>query len=286
VRVTKLNDFNYLVVSEGRAGSSAAAQARRRIAALLTLQIPQVNLRGALTTRGATRIGGSSLINGYDSSFVGWGCGATGAPLPGIAISDPTLITTSGCSGLSCVSGSPQVQTDSAAGDTSTYFRFGDTDWAQLTSMANKTLSAGPWSGLGPTFNASGTCNTNDTYNWGDPLHLSANTNCQNYFPIIYAPGNLHITGGIGQGMLLVEGDLNVQGGAQFYGPVIVRGTLSTQGTGGHFMGGVMAANVDLLQNTVLGNAVIQYSSCAVAKALAGTAIPTFARGRAWVELF
>jgi hypothetical protein len=66
---------------------------------------------------------------------------------------------------------------------------------------------------------------------------------------------------------------------------VIVRGKLKTAGTGGHFLGGVMAANVDLGQNTVLGNAVVQYSNCALIKALAGSAVPSSASGRAWVEL-
>jgi hypothetical protein len=65
-----------------------------------------------------------------------------------------------------------------------------------------------------------------------------------------------------------------------------VKGSLKTSGTGGHFNGGVMAANVDLEQNTLLGNAVIHYSSCALTKALNGLATPTFARGRSWTELY
>jgi hypothetical protein len=285
LRVTKLNDLNFLVVSEGRAGNVQAAEARRRIAALLTLQIPQVNILAALTTQSGTSIGGSSSINGNDTSFAGWGCPPAGPPKPGIAINDPSLITTSGCGGLSCVTGTPQVQTDPAAADTNTYFNYGDTDWQQLTSMSNKVVS-GTLNGLTPTFNADGSCNTGLITNWGDPQHVLANPACRTYYPIIYAPGDLKINGGDGQGILLVEGDLEVMGGAEFFGPVIVRGRLKTTGTGGHFTGGVMAANVNLDQNTVLGDAVIRYSSCAISKALAGSALPVFARGRSWVELY
>ena len=97
---------------------------------------------------------------------------------------------------------------------------------------------------------------------------------------------DLKITGGVGQGIMLVEGDLSVQGGAQFFGPVIVKGSLKTAGTGGHFNGGVMAANVDLEQSTLLGNAVINYSSCALNRALAGTATPIFVARRSWTELY
>jgi hypothetical protein len=83
-----------------------------------------------------------------------------------------------------------------------------------------------------------------------------------------------------------VNGDLNVSGGFRFFGPVIVRGNLKTTGTGGHFNGGVMAANVDLEQNTVLGNAVVRFSSCAVVKALSGSSPPMVARERSWVDLY
>jgi hypothetical protein len=102
----------------------------------------------------------------------------------------------------------------------------------------------------------------------------------------MYAPGDLHVTGGYGQGILLVEGNFHVTGGFQFYGPVIVRGDLDTQGTGGHFNGGVMAANVNLAQNVVLGNAVITYSSCILQKVLQSSAVPTLMANRPWAELY
>jgi hypothetical protein len=67
---------------------------------------------------------------------------------------------------------------------------------------------------------------------------------------------------------------------------VIVKGRLKTTGTGGHFNGGVVAANIDLDQNSILGNAVITYSSCAVTKALTATAGGAPLRERSWVNLY
>lgn len=288
VRVTKLNSGMFMLTSTGRVGPATGAQARHRVGALVTLLIPQLNMLGALTTRGSAKIGGSSYLDGNDTTYTDWNCPPPGAGVAGLSMPDTTKITTAGCGGLSCVAGVPKVSQDSMAGKDSTYFNFGPgLGWSDLVGMANKTYPSGTTiSSIGPTA-PGGVCDTGNSSNWGDPLHADPLVaSCQGYFPIVYAQGNLHLTGGEGQGILLVEGDLTVTGGVEFYGPVIVKGSLSTSGTGGHFNGGVMAANVDLEQTTLLGNAVIHYSSCAINKALAGVASPIFANSRSWTELY
>jgi hypothetical protein len=290
VRVTKLSDGMFMLTSTGRVGPPTGAQARHRLGALVTLAIPQLKMLGALTTQGTFKIGGSSFLSGGDSVIKNWDCPPPGADVPGLAMPDVTKISTSGCGGssLSCVDGTPQVlQTPLAAKD-STYFDYGPgLDWNTLTGNATLTYASGAnLNGLTPSVSG-GVCDASNKSNWGDPIHTTPSlAPCQTYFPIIYAQGNLKITGGTGQGILLVEGDLSVQGGVEFYGPVIVKGSLTTQGTGGHFNGGVMAANVDLELNTLLGNAVVNYSSCALNRALAGVATPMFVRGRSWTELY
>ena len=123
--------------------------------------------------------------------------------------------------------------------------------------------------------------------NWGDPTDPSGV--CGSYFPIIYAADNISINANdFGQGILLVEKDLAIQGGFTFYGPVIVKGTLKTAGSGGHFEGGVIAANVSLETTTVLGDALVQYSSCAVTRAILNNSSLTRVRPlerRSWVDL-
>ena len=277
VRVTRLNDQAFLIASEGSSG-----QARRRTAKLLVLNIPQLNMLAALTARGATKIGGSSFIDGNDHTYPGWDCPATGPALAGIAASDTSQITTAGCNNYRCVAGSPKVVQTPAAADTSTYFNFGSLDWNQLRAMASKYASGGK-TALPSVVN--GVCDENHPDNWGEPYKANGGP-CVDYYPIIYAGGQLTMNGGRGQGILLVEGDLHVQGGFEFFGPVIVRGMLKTSGTGGHFNGGVLAANVDLDQNVVIGNAVIEFSRCTLLKALNGSASPTTAIERAWYEVY
>ncbi|MGI9076558.1 MAG: pilus assembly PilX N-terminal domain-containing protein [Gemmatimonadaceae bacterium] len=287
VRVTRIGNASYLVASQGTAGSSTRSRARRRTSLLVSVVSPQINMLGALTTQGSTKLGGSSYIDGTDSTpFSGWSCpNTTPTALAGIAIADSTQIQTSGCGGLSCVAGSPKIQQNPLAADTTTYFDFGNgITWSTLVAQANKSVS-GTITGVAPS-TVGGTCNTSIISNWGDPSRGGTPTPCRSYFPIIYAPGDLNISGGVGQGILLVNGALKVTGGFQFYGPVIVRGDLDTSGTGGHFNGGVMAANVNLAQNAILGNAVVTYSSCVLAEVMNGLAQPRPLAERPWAELF
>ncbi|HEU4563717.1 MAG TPA: hypothetical protein VFS05_03670 [Gemmatimonadaceae bacterium] len=292
VRVTRVGDANtpvFLIASEGRAGGNIGAQARRRTGTLVSLLRPELKMLAALTTHGSTQIGGSSFIDGMDTtSYNGWGCSGGPQTKPGIVTDNASQIQTSGCSSLSCIAGSPKILQDPAAADTLTYFDYGNgVDWKTLTSMATKSGYTGTINSVGPTYSG-GACDIGNWYNWGAPV-TAANPNpgsCKDYFPIIYAPGNLKITGGIGQGILLVNGNLSVQGGFEFYGPVIVRGDLDTQGTGGHFNGGVMAANVNLAQNTVLGNAVVTYSSCVLTRVLTMSTTPSRLATRPWAEMF
>lgn len=285
VRITRLNARMYHVAARATVGNGANVETTRRVSQLVRLMTPTFNILGALTVRGETRIGGSSQINGTDKSPLGWTCPTSEAAKPGIAIPDASLVTTSGCSSVTCVSGDPPIQPNASAGDTTTYFSMGDYKWAELVAMATlrmTTSSVKPE----PAWTASGACNTALETNWGDVRRLLPAGKCESYFPIIYFPGDAKLTGGTGQGVLLVEGDLEVQGGFQFFGPVVVRGRLRTAGTGGHFNGAVMAANVDLEQNSVLGDAIVNYSSCAVSAAIQGAGIVIPVRQRAWSEMF
>lgn len=277
--VVRLNSMLFLVRSEGFSADSAS---RQHVGMLVRLRPIEIDIQAALSTQGATRIGGSSYIDGNDQAPSAWtGCPALLPPLPGARIPDPSDITTSGCKNLSCVDGDPKIEGDTTITTTS-LTTFGDVQFDELRSMATKILPGGTWK-IEPT-SSGGTCNTAPLDNWGSPLDPTGP--CGNYFPIVWSDGDLNINGVQGQGILIVNGDLNVQGNFEFMGPVIVRNILSTQGTGGHFNGGVIAANVNLEQNTVLGNAVVNFSSCAVARALNGSAPGTPLVERSWANLY
>src|SRR6266702_9001165 len=62
--------------------------------------------------------------------------------------------------------------------------------------------------------------------NWGDPNRAIPAGACETYFPTIHVLGDLRVTTGSGQGVLLVDGDFTVAGNFTFTGVVIARGGL------------------------------------------------------------
>lgn len=287
VVVTKLTGRAYSLLSTATAGSGRFARSRKKTLLSVRLSSPDFKFLGALTVRGATQIGGSSVISGTNTNPSGWSdCPPANDTLAGVAIADSLQITYSGTAHV--VTGSPKILQDASAGDTARYFTFGDEDWETLTAAANKVITGTTtFSSINPVV-TDGVCDKSSLTNWGAPVHTSPANPCENYFPIIHHQGSastLKLSGAKGQGILLVDGDLEISGGFEFYGPVIVRGRIKTTGTGGKLNGGVMAANVMLDQNTVLGDATIIYSGCAVEKAIAGSANPRRIVHRAWTEV-
>jgi hypothetical protein len=254
------------------------------MAQFVRLDIPNIAINAAITTRTGLTVSGSSDVNGVDSVPATWGgqCPPPGPSAPGIRDSSGNVNTSGACSGASCISGSPQILTDPTV-TSSTFTNYGNTNFNQLAARANLTLS-GTMNGIAPvTTGSPARCNTAVTSNWGDALNPSGP--CGNYWPIIYAPGDLTVNGGQGQGILLVAGDLTLAGGVEFYGPVIALGTVRSTGTGGHIFGGIMAGNANLGTVLVSGNSVVNYSTCAIARALRGISVATPLGERSWAQL-
>ena len=292
VRITKLNQLSSLIVSEGRAGGyGTQISARRRVGMIVRLNIPKINQLGALTTRGTVTIGGSTAIQGTDTTLAGWNCPPVGTAVAGVAVPSFSNITFGGnCTGGTCISGTPLVSVTPTASDTNTYFSYGTLKWPQLVAMADKSVS-GTLTHVKPATNSSGgttQCTTSLNTNWGDPNRASPSGICESYFPVVYAPGDLAVNGDMGQGVLLVNGNLNIQGSFVFYGQVIVRGTLKLTGTGNHIYGGVMAASVvdSTSASQLSGNSSIHYSRCAITSVFTTAALGIHAPQRSWIELF
>ena len=279
--VKRLNNELFLIRTTGVDPSGASTRTVATLAKLLTVQMA---FNASLTTRNQLKLGGSSFIDGRDTNPSSWGCPGVNDTIPAVLAKDTLQIQYSGCNNGSCLMGKPDIVQDPTIND-STFFKYGDTDYNELVAMSTITLAGGTYNSMGPVGTAT-TCTTSNQMNWGEP-HRGAGTiaGCYNYFPIIHVTGDLHITGGVGQGILLVDGDLDAQGGVEFFGPVIVRGHFSTAGTGGHFTGSVMAADVDLELNSVLGNAVITYSQCSITRALQASASGRQITSRSWAEI-
>jgi hypothetical protein len=187
--------------------------------------------------------------------------------------------------GSAVITGSPNRQQDNSMTAAN---MLGGSTFDQLKALKTLTLTSDV-SGLAPvTTGNPARCDTSVESNWGAPTDKASP--CFNYFPIIYHRGTLSISGsGEGQGILLVEGDLNVQGRIDFYGPVIVTGGVNIRGTGSDdvkFYGGVLAQDVTLDDSKLTGNATVNYSSCAIRRALQGSAVPTLLSERNWVQLY
>jgi hypothetical protein len=278
--IQRLSQMLFLVRTDGFSRDSTS---RQRVGVLLKLRPLQIDFNAALKTQGSVKLGGSSFINGQDTPPSEWtGCPPPGLTQPGVRLPDPTQVEYSGCKNQNCIQGDPKVLEDPTINDSS-LTTFGELSFDELKQYATKIVTPSGTLKVEPV-TSGGSCTTGVATNWGDPT--TPTSPCYNYFPIIWVEGSANINQNRGQGVLIVNGDLDVQGGFQFYGPVLVKGTINTQGTGGHFNGGVIAANVNLDQSVVLGDAVINYSSCALTRALTASATATTMRERSWVNLY
>ena len=263
VTVRRLSEQLFLVESEGFAPGGAS---RRRLGLLVRLRPRDLALGAAFETTRETVISGSVRVNGADSAPLGWGCGASTDSLPEIRIDQ-----------VSKLSGSP-ASWDIVEGTRAGF----DGLFEELRSQSTITLPSGSLR-IQPVTEA-GACSTSVPSNWGDP-HSPAGA-CGAHFPVVYVDGDVTLNGGAGQGVLLVDGDLTLGGGFDFYGAVMVRGSLRTQGAGGSITGGAIVMGGGEGRNWLEGPAAISFSGCVLRRALIATAAPDILPERSWLNLY
>jgi len=283
VFITRLPGPFFWAVSEAQTrGNSVQYGARRRFGSLLRLNTPNVNFLGAVTAAGNIKVSGNVTVNGNDANPTGWSCSNALTNMPGSVIT-PTATTT--VNGSVTITGNPPFTTNAAAGDSNTYFNYGNSTYTSLAAAANVTLPGGTYTGIAPVAVGS-TCSVT-ALNWGDPVRHAPAAACESYFPIIHITGDAHLSGGTGQGILLVDGDLTKSGNYSFYGIVIARVTIHSTGNINGITGIEMAASIDEGDAvTLAGSTTIQYSSCAVLQALSAPSNIAIAKRRAWVNLY
>jgi hypothetical protein len=85
---------------------------------------------------------------------------------------------------------------------------------------------------------------------------------------VTYVPGDAKLTASSnGNGILIVDGDLEINGGLQFYGLVLVKGVIKFTGGGAdktNIYGAVLAGQESYVDNVLGGSAVINFNSCAL----------------------
>jgi hypothetical protein len=178
------------------------------------------------------------------------------------------------------VAGQPPIVVDSLLRDSTAFRDLGPLTTEDVAQVADRT-EAGSLV-LAPRIRA-GVCDNSAPGNWGDPLDRASP--CAQYFPLIYAPGDLTISGA-GQGVLVVTGNLSLQAGAQFYGPILAAGSLTAARSSaivGAVRVGGRSGESKLLDATITYSACTLYNAFRFAPALDRAFRP---RGRWWIPLF
>jgi hypothetical protein len=294
--VRRLNNDLFLVSSLGsRLDASGGKMAQRSVAMVTRLSYVSATANAAVTAGKSVNFNGNAFkVVGSDSVPEGWtgepGC-TTGDAKAGVRTAE-TVDASSQQDGN--ISGQPaQVEHDPTV--TANFFNiFGDVTFDELKKSADIVLpNTTPYNGAAPSLTAGAPqrCNTADQMNWGEPHRNGAGftSQCVNYFPILYGSGSQTqlAAGGRGQGLLLVEGDLNISGGFEWTGLIVAKGGIKIVGNGNKITGALLAQDVAVDdQNSISGNTTLQFSSCALSKAIQGSAFAEPLTMRSWVQAY
>ena len=238
-RLTRLGATTFVLTVAAQAVDAAGRLARRRSSVLLRLEPSSLDFAAALALTGPAAAP-PGIADGIDHPSASGDCATDSVPVPQVL--------------------HPFAEsTDSA-------------ELQALRDRASVRLAPGALVGVPGPLARDGACDTTRPSNWGDPSGAGP---CAGWLPIVHVPGDLAIVGGVGQGILLVDGDLDVSGGVQFAGAVIVAGTLSVGPGGALLSGGVRAAAVVDGAGASNVTTPIVRSSCALRAALraAGTLV-------------
>ena len=239
-RLTRLARHVFALAVVARDEDAGGRMARRSSSLLLRLRPSRVAFPAALTLTGSA-VPPTGLAEGSDHASPQADCAPDSATVPDVLHPFP--------------SGADSVELDG------------------LRERASVRPRAGARLGPPVPVVRDGECDTASPSNWGDP---SGATACAAWLPIIHAPGDLDVVGGAGQGVLLVDGDLELSGGFEFTGAVIVAGTMTIGPGGAQVSGGVRAAAVVDASGASRPPPFVLRSSCALREALlaAGRLVP------------
>jgi hypothetical protein len=273
--------------------------ATQTVAQLVRLARPVIGVNAAITVQDPIQFNGNTLVvDGNNNVPVGWApedCN-TGYPVGGNE-DDVVGIRSSVGTGaiakdLENISGFPtQIVANDPTITSATFQNFLDYTYNTLSLQPNvKTYPLDtPYNGIGPMLDGAGECDKTQLLNLGEPLRGGgAVVACQDYYPIVHGTGaGLYFAAGTrGQGILLVDGDLELVGGFEWTGLVIVRGKMKITGTGNKITGAILTEGVNLDEaGTIGGNAEIKFSKCAIENAMNGAAQPAPV-SRGWTQVY
>jgi hypothetical protein len=299
VSATRLNDQLFLLTSLGsRTDASGSELAQSTVATMARLSFVKATAKAAVTvTKPITFNGNAFQITGYDSIPKGWDKDSLGNADPdctkGPDQAGIRSATTTGANNgdLTKIDGSPDVIANDPTVTSDFFNIFGDVTFDELKKNADIVVTATTPQMPAPSLMAAAPfrCNVGDWNNWGEPERTAGWVKaCSTYFPIIYSSGSqLKMSGGArGQGLLLIEGDLEITGNFEFSGLIVAKGGIKINGTGNKITGALLAQDVDISdKNSISGNTTLQFSSCALNKAIQGSAFAEPLAYRSWAQL-
>jgi hypothetical protein len=293
--VNRLNDELFLIRSLGtRTDLGGNVLAQRSVGLLARLSYVTATANAAVTVTKPIKFNGNAFqVIGNDSVPKGWGGEAdcdTGENKAGVRSS---TTTGAGSGDNDNLFGNPPTVANDPTINTDFFNVFGDVTFDELKQNADIIVPYTTPQKPEPTLTggAPARCNVSDWNNWGEPRRApdAFVSQCTNYFPIIYASGTqLKMSGGArGQGLLLVEGDLEIVGGFEFTGLIVAKGGIKINGNGNKVTGALLAQDVAIDdQNSISGNTTLQFSSCALNKAIKGSAFGEPLVNRSWAQLY
>lgn len=274
--IRRLNRGLFLVTVQAEdpsASSMATVATLSRLGWILRVR-PVVLAPIAALQTGTAVLGAGSRLSGRDSVPAGWTDCAVDTSIAGIAAGSLDQ------EGATVIEGSPPTLVTPADTGFPAAVR---PAFDQLTSQATVVLPSGEWT---PAPSVTGLdCDVSDSRNWGDPAGPGAP--CGDYWPIVHVPGDLRLRSGIGHGILLVDGNLQIDGPFRFDGVVMTLGKLEADASGGSIdVNGMIASAASGMAGHGLSGIRITYSKCMLFNSLqtSGTLIPL--RSRAWKQLF
>ena len=271
----RLGEALYLlrVVAEERAvaGNLLARDGVARVVPLLAPAIPDSQGILALSPVSVTA---TATVSGEDRLPGGWeaDCPPPASPAAGLR-SPPAVPVDTDCLDGTCVFGSPAIARDSTLLP-GALDRLGAMTTADLITLADQqvsgVLSIAPVA-LGPY------CTREVATNWGDPL--GSVPACSRYFPIIAAANGTRVAGGVGQGILIGLGRLELAGDFEFRGVILALGPVLVRGRA-RVLGTVLAADTVTLDD----EAFVARSTCAISRVQRGAGRPDGSVARGWLR--
>jgi hypothetical protein len=275
VHLTRTTPTTWWVVSAGVAGgSSKRRMALRTVNAAFRLDMPPDAVDAALGAADSVRVVGTGAVIGTDSVEALPGCGVVTATA-GVAAPD-TMRVCDGACGIAGpgITGTPPLLADSSVTQRVT----------SVTSSVTPDIVVPAGAIITPSPVTIGSlCDTLAATNWGDP----GGGACRMHLPVINALGDLTVRGGMGQGIIVANGDVRFENGALFAGLVVAADDFLTGTGGGTVLGAVLSG--DVRRGTgdhtrIASGGTVRRATCRIRQARLAAATPLRVRDRWWAE--